>query len=507
MTLVNGFPAAAKAQATTPHTDKQPSAKDMVQKLGSDNSKERDQAQKDLVKLGAAAVEEVTAGLKSKDSEIASRCEAILKELQAAGVQMASASDKQLLWSVKMTAAPAGGVAVAKGVVYVVSTEGKLLAVDLKTGQEKWKAEGPFDPLAPLTWGDFVYVSDKKSNHIVAFDTTSSKDNKEVWRTKQAFGIPVVGDGVIYAGNQDGLVAMDAKTGETKWQFDKSKVVGTMVVKDNVIYAIGTDQKVHALSAKDGSETWCAKDFGSVLMTLAGSGDLVLAMDFKALHGLSVKDGSEKWSFSVAGEVQRFANGAIDIQPDDPPAQMATRNFYIGQTQRPLCVAEGTVYLWMQTRLVAMNAKTGQEDWKLETLADPAKRRKAMKFPIGIIVGGGRDPREVDYSCSMSNGLRPVAFADGIATVGLNEGVLAINTKTRQKEWSLITNPPAGRPTIVDGVLFIGLSNNPVAMTATTMPAEKRLCRACTRSNSNHNDAEIVEADIIDKIEAWTGRF
>ena len=66
-----------------------------------------------------------------------------------------------------------------------------------------------------------------------------------------------------------------------------------------------------------------------------------------------------------------------------------------------------------------------------------------------------------------------LTFADGIATVGLNEGVLAINTKTRQKEWSLITNPPAGRPTIVDGVLFIGLSNNPVAMTATTMPAEK----------------------------------
>lgn len=464
---VLAMPRAARAADAPPS-----SARDLVQKLGAESSKERDQAQKDLVKLGAAALEEVTAGLKSKDSEIASRCEAILKELQAAGVQAGANPEKLWLWSCKMQAAPAGGVAVAKGMVYVVSSDLKLLALDAKTGKEKWKADGPFDPLAPQLSGDLIFVTLKKENLIVAFDATATDKSKEVWRSKTAVDIPVVADGVIYAGNKDGLLALDAKTGETKWQCAKSKVLGTMVVKAGVIYAIGADQKVHALSAKDGTEVWCAKDNASVLMTLAVSGDLVLAMDFKSIRGLSVKDGSEKWSYSVEGMVQRFANGPQDIQPPDPPPQMATRNFYIGQTQRPLCLVDSTLYLWIETRLVAVNAKTGAEEWKLETLKEGQKKRGVMKFAIGIIVGGGRDPREVDFSASMSNGLRPVAYCDGIVTIGLNEGLLAVNTRTRQKEWWMTTVPPAGRPTVVDGVLYFGLSNNPVAMTATTMPAD-----------------------------------
>ncbi len=474
MTLVLAHRASAQAPAQPP-TAAGPSAKELVQKLGSNDFKQRDQAQKDLVKMGAAAVDDVTAGLTSKDGEVSSRCEAILKELQAAGVQMRSIDvDKQLLWSLKMNMAPAGGVTVAKGVLYVVSPEGKLLAVDVKTGQEKWHMDGPFDFLAPPMSGDLLYAC-LKTGHIAAFDTTSPQPNKEVWRTKQAFGIPVVADGIVYAANQEsGLVAMDAKTGATKWQTLVSRIVGTMVVQGGAIYVIGADQKVYALDIANGKSLWEAKDFSSVVMTLAVSGDIVLALDFKALHGLSVKDGGEKWSVSVEGKVQRFQQGFsnVDIQPADPTPQDATRNFYIGQTQRPLCVADNTVYLWTETQLAAINATTGEESWKFDTLADPAKKRKLIKLGIHFMVGG-KKPGEVDYSASMSNGMRPVAYADGIAYVGTNEGLVAINTKTRLKEWSLITNPPAGRPTIVDGVLYFGLTPNPVAPTAATLPADK----------------------------------
>ncbi len=289
-----------------------PSAKDLVKKLGSDNFKDRDAAEKDLAKMGAAAIDELKAGLTSKDDEVRSRCDAILKQLQAAGIELGKFDvNKQLLWSFAMKVPSKGGATVAKGTVFVISEpENDLVLIDQKTGAEKLRVKGPLDPLAPLVDGETAYVQ-AKGGAIIAYDC-SGKEAKEVWRSKSPVGAALLVDGVLYAGSPDaGLFAFDARTGEVKWQNKQSKMVGSPVVRGGTMYVIGADQKAHALSLKDGSSLCVREDFSSVLMTLAISGDQLLALDFKALHGLSLADGAEKWSFSVDGQVQRCPSGAM----------------------------------------------------------------------------------------------------------------------------------------------------------------------------------------------------
>jgi outer membrane protein assembly factor BamB len=105
-----------------------------------------------------------------------------------------------------------GAVAAAEGTVFVTSnTEERFVhAVDLETGEERWK------------------TSD------VASET-----------------IPVVADGVVYLSSRgyDELVAVDADSGDVHWRFETEYGVGTPVVSDGVLFAAGGYQRIYALEA------------------------------------------------------------------------------------------------------------------------------------------------------------------------------------------------------------------------------------------------------------------
>jgi outer membrane protein assembly factor BamB len=67
---------------------------------------------------------------------------------------------------------------------------------------------------------------------------------------------PTLGEGTLYAGGGDGLLAVDALSGEEAWVHETTaSVVGAPAVSDGRVYFVDAEQAVHAVGA-DGRSIW-----------------------------------------------------------------------------------------------------------------------------------------------------------------------------------------------------------------------------------------------------------
>jgi outer membrane protein assembly factor BamB len=129
------------------------------------------------------------------------------------------------------------------------NADGNLYALDAATGEKIWTFQ--FSKRAinstPLLVGDTVYAGHGEENvdeatlgRVVAIDATGSGDvtrTHEKWRREigQGFPSPLYHDGVLYVmDNSANFLALDAQTGETRWQHE----IGT-VGKSAPVWADG----------------------------------------------------------------------------------------------------------------------------------------------------------------------------------------------------------------------------------------------------------------------------
>jgi len=158
-----------------------------------------------------------------------------------------------------------GSPAVSDDKVFFGAMDGKVHALDLKTGQELWTFTGQksFWESSPAVSDGRVYIG-CQDNYIYAIDIANGK---QVWRylTGGAIGTssPVVYDGKVYIGSEDGSVyALDKQTGTLSWkQSLGEKIYSSPAAYKNKIY-VGVDSpnddiyELHALSAANGETIW-----------------------------------------------------------------------------------------------------------------------------------------------------------------------------------------------------------------------------------------------------------
>ncbi len=117
---------------------------------------------------------------------------------------------------------------VADGTVYIGSwgNFGSLYAVDVETGQRKWR----------FRTGDTVFSS------------------------------PAITDGIVYFGSADGhLYAVDAMTGQEKWRFKTDGgVSSSQAITNEIVYFGSNDEHLYAVDAMAGQEKWRFKTDGGV---------------------------------------------------------------------------------------------------------------------------------------------------------------------------------------------------------------------------------------------------
>jgi len=116
-----------------------------------------------------------------------------------------------------------------------LSAERRLLAYDVKTGEERWQTEGSIAPLTMATDGERIYFNDKKA--IVALDFRTGRQlwrsvEVPIWQQHQGwFGASLVAwkDVVLWAGGENmtgpygskgSMMAFSAKDGTKLWTAD-----------------------------------------------------------------------------------------------------------------------------------------------------------------------------------------------------------------------------------------------------------------------------------------------
>jgi outer membrane protein assembly factor BamB len=308
--------------------------------------------------------------------------------------------------------------AVARGAVYVGSTDGNLYAIDLESGAQKWKFE-------------------------TKVRVTSS---------------PAVDDGVVYFGSYDGkFYALDAASGQLKWKFQTGGerrfagrhlhgsqpdgetmpdpfdvYLSSPAVAGGTVYFGSGDGNVYALDAASGKLNWKFKT-GDVVHASPAIADGILFIGSwdSYFYALDAVSGKEKWRFKTGEDHEIYNQVGI---------------------QSSAAVMDGVVYFGCRdSNFYAVDARTGQKKWVFNNkgswvISSPAVQDGKVYFATsdsGLF--HELDARTGAEVFSLKSNGWPMfsspAIAGAMLYIGSQEGkLLAIDLKTRQFAWTFQTD-------------------------------------------------------------------
>lgn len=175
-------------------------------------------------------------------------------------------------WSIDISG-PSSRPVVADGIAYL-PTATALRAVDVKTGEERWRENGGDEPMWP---------------------------RRVLWY-----------DGTVYVTQigEPALIALDAETGEREWTFTPSKSGIRALLLDSEgadLYAGDGRGTVYALDADTSELSWQRQVFGPVIAFAQSIPELLVATEAGEVYGLSPDDGRGYWRQKLPGYIESLA--------------------------------------------------------------------------------------------------------------------------------------------------------------------------------------------------------
>jgi outer membrane protein assembly factor BamB len=258
-------------------------------------------------------------------------------------------------WRTSIGSAGFFSPAVADGVVYVGSDDGKLHAIDANTGQERWSfaipvADEVLFTSSPAVADGLVYITGTRGN-LYAIDVATGAER---WRALVG-GVspttPVVAGGTVYVGadqatdnDQIGgmgtrgdahespgaylLYAFGATDGTPRWMVDLGPAVRGLepspaVVEGTILVAgLGNGwREVRALDVADGAERWRFTAHDTINAAPVVAGETVVVGGFDgSIYALDFDTGGLVWEVETGGSVSTpayVAGGAIVVASTD----------------------------------------------------------------------------------------------------------------------------------------------------------------------------------------------
>ena len=274
------------------------------------------------------------------------------------------------------------------GTIYVATGEDDVFAIDVESGETKWKYEGDLDQKISTVccgWlsrgvaiGDGMVFIGKLDGHMVALDQDSGEvtwDTEVIDWSKSNGGItaaPLYYDGKVYTGTTGGefgvrgfVTALDAKTGEEEWKFYTTAGPEHADVKCNEGDGCETaDESWEGDSYKTGgAPVWQTPsvdpELGMIYFTTGnanpdvdGSGRAGANLFAASFVALDAETGEYKWHYQTVHH---------DIWDYDQPSPTILYDAKVDGKTVP-AIAEASKTGW----LYALNRKTGEPIWPIE---------------------------------------------------------------------------------------------------------------------------------------------
>lgn len=202
------------------------------------------------------------------------------------------------------------------------------------------------------------------------------------WRFRMSndvWGTPSVADDLVYVTSFE-VHALDVATGRRR--FKTRDVAWSMAVADGRIHA-SDGPTLFALDAREGGDLWRLSTDAWVYSLKADRGTVVTATRGGGVQGWEASNGQKLWE--LTGAQTDFES------PEAGPV-----------------VQDGTVYVWKDARLRALDARTGDERWS---------------YPIGDAASCGGVP------------VRLAPAADGYVYISAGSRVLAVDIASGHVRW------------------------------------------------------------------------
>ncbi|MGH6959476.1 MAG: PQQ-binding-like beta-propeller repeat protein, partial [Dongiaceae bacterium] len=320
----------------------------------------------------------------------------------------------KLLWTYETGEPIESSAAIADGAVYVGSTSGDLLALDLESGRLRWKyrAKEGIGESSPAVRNGVVVVGDLAG----VVHAISARDGKPLWTYKT--GSEVKSSPVILPGERGGPQAGDDRV-----------LIGSY------------DEHLYCLAARTGALLWKAKTEGPVHCTpaVAGGVTFVSGCD-ERFRAVQVSTGKELYQIpfgayagaspALAGDFAYFGNFANEVVAINLKTRRIAWRYKHPRRNFPFyssaAVVGDRVVLGGRDKIVhCLNARTGKALWTFTT------RARVESSPA---VAGGR------------------------VYIGSNDGNLyVLDLATGKKLWEFTAGAPlSASPAIAAGRLVIG---------------------------------------------------
>lgn len=205
--------------------------------------------------------------------------------------------------------------------LYLGARGDHLYAVDIETGNEKWRSDSTGFFRSSAAVSDSLLYIGNADRHLYAFKPDSSV--KWTFETDgRVFAAPLVVENRVYFGSIDTygysrlayktdsvqtkskFYALDAQNGEEIWSFSpEGGLRSSPAYHNGVVYFGSWDGNLYALNANSGDLRWLFETGGKIYTTPAvENNSVIFASNDELVYSLNTGDGSENWRFDLKSQ-------------------------------------------------------------------------------------------------------------------------------------------------------------------------------------------------------------
>ncbi|MHB8532025.1 MAG: PQQ-binding-like beta-propeller repeat protein [Solirubrobacteraceae bacterium] len=226
------------------------------------------------------------------------------------------------LWKTRIGELSASTPAVTAATVYAtVLKPGRIVALDAKTGRERWSRALPSrTESSPLLDHGHLYFG-SEAGTVYALDAT---DGRPLWTYHAAGPVkasPTLSDGTLYFGDYSGNIqAISARDGRLIWRSSSGggllgggNFYSTSAVFYGRVFLGSTDGRIYAYDAATGRLDWAVQTgsyvYASPAVTNApGLGPTIYLGSYTGtFYALNARSGAISWSFGTGGKISGSA--------------------------------------------------------------------------------------------------------------------------------------------------------------------------------------------------------
>lgn len=218
------------------------------------------------------------------------------------------------LWIYKASSAIGPGLVTANGIVYANTLDGRLDAIDIKTGNRiaQIKNDENIETTSAFFDGDLFIASRYGSETLARMDL---EEAKVLWRigAGDIATEPLVDEtGVYISAIYQHIDKYDLETGDQLWSYKtEDQLHSSPAIAENIVVVGSDDGTIYALNAQDGILIWKLETGAAIFSTPALYNKQVfvgsLDSTFYAIHLI---DGTLNWKYKTSYPI--FQTAAID---------------------------------------------------------------------------------------------------------------------------------------------------------------------------------------------------